>query len=118
LVCYAPELPRVGETIRGTEFKVNFGGKGANQAVQAARLGAHVVCTPFFNFILFYFILFYFILFYFILFYFILFYFIVLLPLLSILLFLSFLQWQSANKIILFYFYFYFYAFPFLFRQW
>ena len=41
---YAPELPRVGETIRGTEFKVNFGGKGANQAVQAARLGAQVVC--------------------------------------------------------------------------
>eukprot|EP00026_Physarum_polycephalum_P013500 Phypoly_transcript_13911.p1 GENE.Phypoly_transcript_13911~~Phypoly_transcript_13911.p1 ORF type:complete len:321 (+),score=55.42 Phypoly_transcript_13911:26-964(+) len=42
LVVYCPELPRVGETIRGSEFKVNFGGKGANQAVQAARLGAHV----------------------------------------------------------------------------
>ncbi len=43
LVGYAPDLPKVGETVRGTDFKINFGGKGANQAVQAARLGAHVV---------------------------------------------------------------------------
>ncbi|CAM9892210.1 unnamed protein product [Lampetra fluviatilis] len=40
LVSYAPRLPRVGETVHGHRFAVGFGGKGANQCVQAARLGA------------------------------------------------------------------------------
>jgi ribokinase len=38
-----PRLPRPGETLAGTDFQVGFGGKGANQAVTAARLGAEVV---------------------------------------------------------------------------
>jgi len=35
-------LPRPGETLAGREFQMGFGGKGANQAVMAARLGAQV----------------------------------------------------------------------------
>jgi ribokinase len=38
-----PRLPRSGETLAGIDFQVGFGGKGANQAVTAARLGAEVV---------------------------------------------------------------------------
>ncbi|XP_012669741.1 ribokinase isoform X2 [Clupea harengus] len=40
LVSQAPRLPRVGETIHGHKFFIGFGGKGANQCVQAARMGA------------------------------------------------------------------------------
>uniref|UniRef100_A0A8C1KMF3 Ribokinase n=1 Tax=Cyprinus carpio TaxID=7962 RepID=A0A8C1KMF3_CYPCA len=36
----APRLPKAGETIHGHRFFIGFGGKGANQCVQAARLGA------------------------------------------------------------------------------
>ena len=37
-----PEIPRVGETVLGTEYFQNCGGKGANQAVAAARMGSRV----------------------------------------------------------------------------
>jgi ribokinase len=42
LVVTAPELPRPGETVLGGEFTMVPGGKGANQAVAAARAGGLV----------------------------------------------------------------------------
>ncbi|MGH2523154.1 MAG: ribokinase [Anaerolineales bacterium] len=42
LVVHAPRHPQPGETILGDDFRTFPGGKGANQAVAAARLGAHV----------------------------------------------------------------------------
>lgn len=42
LLVRVPSLPAPGETLRGHDFKVGFGGKGANQAVMASRLGARV----------------------------------------------------------------------------
>ncbi len=42
LVTYATRLPGPGETILGERFATGFGGKGANQAVMAARLGVTV----------------------------------------------------------------------------
>lgn len=42
LVVVAERLPGEGETVLGRDYRVVFGGKGANQAIAAARLGARV----------------------------------------------------------------------------
>ena len=42
LVASAEHIPSVGETIEGTRFQLQPGGKGANQAVAVARLGYSV----------------------------------------------------------------------------
>jgi ribokinase len=42
LIAYTQRVPNAGETLLGDDFRMGFGGKGANQAVMAARLGAKV----------------------------------------------------------------------------
>jgi len=42
LVVRTPHMPAPGETVLGDDFQTILGGKGANQAVAAARLGARV----------------------------------------------------------------------------
>lgn len=42
LVTYTDQVPQVGETLEAKDFAMACGGKGANQAVAAARLGAQV----------------------------------------------------------------------------
>lgn len=42
LIASAPRVPKMGETVIGTDFNTAPGGKGINQAVQCARLGAEV----------------------------------------------------------------------------
>ena len=41
-IARAPRLPGPGETLVGSSYHSGFGGKGSNQAVMAARLGAEV----------------------------------------------------------------------------
>ena len=42
LLSHIQRLPKLGETVVGDSFHLGFGGKGANQAVMAAKLGAKV----------------------------------------------------------------------------
>ena len=42
LISYVPRMPSMGETLHGNRFHMGFGGKGANQAVMAAKLGGEV----------------------------------------------------------------------------
>jgi len=42
LIAYTQRVPDAGETLIGKDFRMGFGGKGANQAVMASRLGATV----------------------------------------------------------------------------
>lgn len=43
LISHIERMPNMGETIPAVAFDMGYGGKGANQAVAAARLGADVV---------------------------------------------------------------------------
>jgi ribokinase len=43
MICKVPNIPEPGETVMGTNFFTVQGGKGANQAVAAARAGGDVV---------------------------------------------------------------------------
>lgn len=43
LISYVHRMPAEGETVEAPEFRMGCGGKGANQAVAAARLGSEVV---------------------------------------------------------------------------
>lgn len=42
LISYVPRMPAIGETLHGSKFQIGFGGKGANQAIMGAKLGANV----------------------------------------------------------------------------
>jgi ribokinase len=42
LISYVPRFVKTGETLHGSEFQMGYGGKGANQAVMAAKLGSQV----------------------------------------------------------------------------
>ena len=43
LITYIDRMPKLGETIEAPSFKIGCGGKGANQAVAAAKLGSDVM---------------------------------------------------------------------------
>lgn len=43
LITYIKEMPKTGETLEAPDFEIGCGGKGANQAVAAAKLGAGVM---------------------------------------------------------------------------
>src|SRR5687768_14325647 len=40
ITAYSDRLPRAGETLHGSRYITGLGGKGANQAASAAKLGA------------------------------------------------------------------------------
>ena len=42
MITYVAGVPARGETVTGDSFALGFGGKGANQAVMARRLGGDV----------------------------------------------------------------------------
>ncbi len=42
LVIHSPKMPNLGETLTGSNFQINAGGKGLNQAVAIAKLGGDV----------------------------------------------------------------------------
>ena len=46
LITYVDRMPGPGETLEAPTFEMGCGGKGANQAVAAARLGAEVMMVP------------------------------------------------------------------------
>ncbi|MDK6212999.1 PfkB family carbohydrate kinase, partial [Enterococcus faecalis] len=43
LITYVDRMPKPGETVEAPDFQMGCGGKGANQAVAAARMGADVL---------------------------------------------------------------------------
>lgn len=43
LIAYINRMPKEGETIEAPDFKMGCGGKGANQAIAAAKLGSEVL---------------------------------------------------------------------------
>ena len=43
LIAYTDVVPKAGETLEANDFQIGCGGKGANQAVAAAKLGADVL---------------------------------------------------------------------------
>ncbi|WP_285766978.1 ribokinase [Peribacillus sp. SI8-4] len=43
LISYIDDLPKEGETLEAPDFKIGCGGKGANQAVAAAKMGSKVM---------------------------------------------------------------------------
>jgi len=43
LIAYIDQMPKAGETLEADDFAMGCGGKGANQAVAAAKLGAGVM---------------------------------------------------------------------------
>lgn len=43
LISYIVDMPKEGETLEAPDFKIGCGGKGANQAVAAAKMGSKVM---------------------------------------------------------------------------
>ncbi|KAL9970217.1 hypothetical protein ACROYT_G022554 [Oculina patagonica] len=41
MISYVPHFPKFDETVKGTKFQLDFGGKAANQCVMAQKLGAN-----------------------------------------------------------------------------
>ena len=43
LITYTNQMPKAGETLEAPDFAIGCGGKGANQAVAAAKMGGSVM---------------------------------------------------------------------------